>query len=299
MAEKGEEVIPFEGETQVTLFKDNKIRRVFHENEWYYSIVDVIEAVVETASPSRYWTQLRDKLSQKEGFTELFDKIEKVKMPGRNGKEYTTEAADTETMFRIMQSVPSPKAEPFKRWLAKTGYERIKEFQNPELAIKRAMLDYSLQGRSDEWIKARVRTITSRKELTSEWSKRGIDEGVEYAALTDVISKETFEVTTKQHKEYKGLGKNHGLRNHMTDLELVLTMLGETSTAELTRARDAQGFMENQQTAQAGGRIAGDARKNLETQLQRPVVSSSNFLRKKGDQGHLPQDANTDIEQRD
>ena len=289
MAEKGEGVIPFEGETQVTLFKDNKVRRVFHENEWYFSIVDVIEAVVETASPSRYWTHLRVKLSKKEGFTDLFDKIEKVQMTGRDGKKYPTEAADTETVFRIMQSVPSPKAEPFKRWLAKTGYERIKEFQNPELAIKRAMMDYALQGRSDEWIKARVRTLISRKELTAEWSKRGVKEGLEYAVLTDVISKKTFEVTTQKHKEYKGLGKNHGLRNHMTDLELVLTMLGEASTAELTRARDAQGFMENQQTAHDGGEIAGDARKNLERQLQRPVVSSSNFLPKRGDQGHLPQ----------
>ena len=278
-----------EGQLQIAEFKGKEIRKVLHDDEWYFSIVDVISAVVETASPSRYWTQLRDKLSKKEGFTDLFDKIEKVKMTGRDGREYPTEAADTETVFRIMQSVPSPKAEPFKRWLAKTGYERIKEFQNPELAIKRAMLDYSLQGRSDEWIKARVRTLISRKELTTEWSARGIKERVEYAVLTNVISKETFEVTTQQHKEYKGLGKNHGLRNHMTDLELVLTMLGETATAELTRARDAQGFEENRQTAQAGGEIAGKARENLEGQLQRPVVSSSNFLPKRGDQGHLPQ----------
>ena len=288
MANKNGEMIPFDGEMAISEFKDKTIRKVFQDGEWFFSISDVVGAVVETDRPSKYWSDLKHKLT-KEGFNQLSEKIGQLKMPALDGKEYLTDAANAETLFRIIQSIGSPKAETFKRWLAKVAFERVQEFQDPELAIKRAMLDYSLQGRSDEWIKARVRTLTSRKELTAEWSKRGIRDGVEYAVLTDVISKETFEVTTQQHKEYKGLGKNHGLRNHMTDLELVLTMLGETSTAELTRARDAQGFMENQQTAHAGGKIAGDARRNLETQLQRPVVSSSNFLPKRGDQGELPQ----------
>ena len=288
MANKDGETIPFDGEMAISEFKDKAIRKVFQDGEWFFSISDVVGAVVETDRPSKYWSDLKHKLT-KEGFNQLSEKIGQLKMPALDGKEYLTDAANAETLFRIIQSIGSPKAETFKRWLAKVAFERVQEFQDPELAIKRAMLDYSLQGRSDEWIKARVRTLTSRKELTAEWSNRGIQEGVEYAVLTDVISKETFEVTTQQHKEYKGLGKNHGLRNHMTDLELVLTMLGETSTAELTRARDAQGFMENQQTAHAGGKIAGDARRNLETQLQRPVVSSSNFLPKRGDQGELPQ----------
>ena len=288
MANKNGEMIPFDGEMAISEFKDKAIRKVFQDGEWFFSISDVVGAVVETDRPSKYWSDLKHKLT-KEGFNQLSEKIGQLKMPALDGKEYLTDAANAETLFRIIQSIGSPKAETFKRWLAKVAFERVQEFQDPEFAIKRAMLDYSLQGRSDEWIKACVRTLTGRKELTAEWSKRGIRDGVEYAVLTDVISKETFEVTTQQHKEYKGLGKNHGLRNHMTDLELVLTMLGETSTAELTRARDAQGFMENQQTAHAGGKIAGDARRNLETQLQRPVVSSSNFLPQRGDQGELPQ----------
>jgi DNA-damage-inducible protein D len=269
-----------EGEMQVSLFKSKEIRRVLHEGEWKFSIVDIIEAVVDTAFPSRYWAELRDNLIKKEGFTNLFDKIEKVKMPGKDGKEYPTEACGAETVFRIIQSIPSPKAEPFKRWLAKTAYERIEEFQNPEIAIKRAMLDYEIQGRSDEWIKARVRTILSRTELTDEWKKRGV-EGLQYGVLTNVISKETFDINTTEHKEIKGLAKKDSLRDHMTDMELVLTMLGETSTAELARVRNAQGFEENKDAAHSGGKIAGDARKNFEKQLGKPVVSKTNFLPKK------------------
>ena len=278
---------PVDGEMGINEFKDRPIRKVFNEGLWYFSIVDVIEAVVETASPSRYWTQLRDKIMTKEGFADLFDKIKKVKMKGRDGKEYPTETCDAETIFRIIQSISSPKAEPFKRWLAKVAFERVQEFQNPELAIQRAMLDYRLQGRNDEWIKARIRTLLSRKELTDEWAQRGIMDK-EYGILTNVISQETFEVGVQQHKDIKGLAKQHNLRDHMTDMELVLTMLGETSTAELARARDAQGFDENKDTAHAGGKIAGDARKNFEKQLGRKVVSRNNFLPNKAPQDQLP-----------
>ncbi len=212
MANKNGEMIPFDGEMAISEFKDKAIRKVFQDGEWFFSISDVVGAVVETDRPSKYWLDLKHKLT-KEGFNQLSEKIGQLKMPALDGKEYLTDAANAETLFRIIQSIGSPKAETFKRWLAKVAFERVQEFQDPELAIKRAMLDYSLQGRSDEWIKACVRTLTSRKELTAEWSKRGIRDGVEYAVLTDVISKETFEVTTQQHKEYKGLGKNHGLRN--------------------------------------------------------------------------------------
>ncbi len=278
------ELIP-EGEVQTSLFKSKEIRRVLHEDEWYFSVVDVIEAITDSDRPRKYWADLKAKLI-KEGANELSEKIGQLKMPSADGKERETDAANTETIFRIVQSVPSPKAEPFKRWLAKTGYERIEEFQNPEIAIKRAMLDYQIQGRSDEWIKARVRTIISRTELTDEWKKRGV-QGTQYGILTNVISKETFDIDTTEHKVIKGLTKQHNLRDHMTDMELVLTMLGETSTAELSRARDTQGFEENKNAAHSGGKIAGDARKNFEKQLGRPVVSKNNFLPRKPDQPKL------------
>jgi hypothetical protein len=264
------------------------IRRIFQHGEWYLSVVDVIEAVVGTPSPSNYWTKHRSRMAQTEGMGDLLERIEKIKLPGRDGREYMTDAANVETIFRIIQSIPSPKAEQFKRWLAKTGYERIQEFQNPEIAIKRAMMDYRIKGRDEEWIKNRVSAIMSRNEITSEWARRGIKKWIEYAILTNVISEETFMVKTGKHKELKNLPKSQELRDHMTDIELILTMLGETSTAELARARDAQGFQQNEGAAHSGGKIAGDARRNLEKELGRPVLSTSNFLPKKGDQGSLP-----------
>ena len=280
--------MPFEGETTLALFKDRPIRKVFHDGEWFLSVVDVVEAMTGSQSPKRYWSDLKRKLAVTEGFSELYEDIVQLKMPSSDGKYYATDAVSPETMFRIIQSIPSPKAEPFKRWVAKTGYERIQEFQNPEIAIKRAMLDYKVKGRDDEWIKSRVQTIVSRKELTGEWAKRGVKEGQEYAVLTNVISEETFEVGVRKHKDFKGLAKHHSLRDHMTDMELVLTMLGETSTAELARSRNVQGFDENKGAAHAGGKIAGDTRKNFEEQLGQPVVSRSNYLPKKPDQKELP-----------
>ncbi|AQU02540.1 MAG: Bro-N domain-containing protein [Dehalococcoides mccartyi] len=278
------EPIP-EGEIQISLFKNKEIRRVLHDGEWFFSVVDIIEAITDSIRPRQYWTDLKSKII-KEGANELYENIVQLKMPASDGKERDTDAADAETVFRIIQSIPSPKAEPFKRWLAKTAYDRIEEFQNPEIAIKRAILDYQIQGRTDEWIKARIRTLTSRTELTDEWQKRGIA-GAEYGILTNVISKETFDIDTTEHKEIKGLAKRHNLRDHMTDMELILTMLGETSTAELARSRDAKGFQENEQAAHAGGRIAGDTRRNFEKQLGESVVSKNNFLPKHPDQPKL------------
>ena len=288
MTKKGEEMIPFPGEMGINEFKGKPIRKVFEEGEWFFSISDVVGAIVETDRPSKYWSDLKRKLT-KEGSGQLSENIGQLKMTGPGGKEYPTDAANAETMFRIIQSIESPRAELFKRWLAKVAFERIQEFQNPELGIQRAILDYQIQGHSDDWIKARIRTVLSRKELTSEWASRGVAEGKEYAVLTNVISQETFNIAIKTHKEVKSLAKGHNLRDHMTDMELVLTMLGETSTAELARARDSQGFSENKETAHAGGKIAGDARENFERQLGRPVVSSSNFLPERGDQRQLPQ----------
>ncbi len=266
-----------EGESQLVLFKGKKIRQVFHDDEWFFSIVDVIAAISETDRPRQYWSDLKRQLSEKEGFSELYDFIVQLKLPSTDGKMRETDVVNVETLFRIVQSIPSPKAEPFKKWLAKVAYERIQEFQNPEIAIKRALLTYKVKGYSDEWINARIQTIVSRKELTREWSQRGITEGLEYALLTDTISKGTFGLRVKEHKEIKSL-KNHNLRDHMSPLELALTMLGETTTAELARNTDAHGFKDNEKAADIGGKIAGGTRKKIEQELGRKVVTSKNFL---------------------
>lgn len=218
-------------------------------------------------------------MAEDEGAKDTFGKIESVKMLRADGKSYPTEAANTETIFRIIQSIRSPKAEPFKRWLAKVGYERIQEHQNPSIAIKRAIADYQLQGRSMEWIEARLRTIVSRKELCDEWSLRGIQEGWEYGALTDTISKHSFGKTTQEHKDYKAIRKSHNLRDNMTEMELILTMLGETSTKQVARAKDSKGFEQNKVAAKIGGTIAGNARKELEAQTGQSVLSKENKLK--------------------
>ena len=198
-------------------------------------------------------------------------------MPSAEGKMRPTEVANVETLFRIIQSIPSPKAEPVRRWLAKVGFERIQETQDPELAIKRAILTYQLQGRSDDWIEKRVRSIVSRKELTREWQKRGASEDKDYGMLSNIISEHTFGVGVAQHKRIKGLASQN-LRGHMTDLELILTMLGETSSTTITKQRDAQGLYELGQAAKAGGSIAGGARKQIEAETGQKVVTGSNFL---------------------
>lgn len=272
------DMIP-EGEAQLVLFKGIEIRKVMHDDEWWFSIVDVVGALSESANARRYWSDLKRQLIEKEGFSELYDKIVQLPMPGVDGKLYATDAANTETLLRIMQSVRSPRAEPFKRWLATVGYERIQETQNPEIAIKRAIATYQIQGRSDDWIEKRIRTIVTRKELTTEWKKRGIEAGKEYAALTNVISMTTFNgVDVEGHKRFKGLRKKDQLRDHMTDLELIFTMLGEKSTTEIARTRDAQGFAQNRDAARAGGGVAGAARAQLEKETGTRVVSASNFL---------------------
>jgi hypothetical protein len=267
-----------EGELQLALFKGKRIRQVFHNNEWFFSIVDVIEAVTESNNASRYWSELKKQLTETEGFAELFGNIEQLKMPANDGKSRETDAVNVETLFRIIQSVPSPKAEPFKKWLSKVGYERIQEFQDPEIAVKRAVFHWQVQGRTKDWIEARLRSIVVRNELTTEWAQRGVSEGIEYGMLTNIISKETFGVKTAEHKKLKGL-TSQPLRDHMTDLELVFTMLGEKSTAAIAQSADAQGFQENANAAHSGGRVAGNARKGLERQLGRKIVSPDNFLK--------------------
>ena len=277
------DIVP-EGQLELVPFKKHEIRRVLRDDEWWFSVVDVVAALTDSSRPQRYWTDLKRQLSEKEGFYELYEDIVQLPMPGADGKMYATDAVTTEALLRIIQSIPSPRAEPFKRWLAKVGYERIQEIQDPEIAIKRAILTYQIQGRSDDWIEKRIRSIVARKELTSEWRKRGVEEGKEYAMLTNVISQETFAMHTQNHRKHKGLRGSYNLRDHMTDLELILTMLGETSTKAIAVQRDAQGFYQNHTVAVTGGGIAGHARKQIEKETGQRVVSATNFLGSKSRQ---------------
>src|ERR1700685_915309 len=230
-----------QGESQLVLFEGISIRKIFHENQWRFSVVDIIAALTGSDRPSKYWSDLRIKLVKDEGFTELSDKIGQLKMQANDGKFYLTETVTVETALRIIQSIPSRKAEPFKRWLAKVGYERIQEIQDPEIAVKRAILMWQAQGRTSDWIEARLRCIVVRRELTDQWQRGGIT-GSEYGRLTNIVSKATFDLDTAQHKLLKGLGSKHNLRDHMTDLELVFTMLGAKSTAAIAQASQADGF---------------------------------------------------------
>jgi DNA-damage-inducible protein D len=264
-------------ENNLIIFKGKNIRRTLHNNEWYFSVVDVVEVLTESTIAKRYWTDLKKKLIQDEGFDQLYEKIVQLKLEASDGKKYKTDCANTETLFRIIQSIPSPKAEPFKKWLAKVGYERIQEIENPELAQQRMKSLYKAKGYPDAWIEKRLRGIAVRDVLTDEWSRRGVEEGREYAILTAEISQATFGMTPSEYKEFKSL-KRENLRDHMTDLELIFTMLGEASTTEIARNTDAQGFDENRTAAKKGGRIAGDARKQLEIEGGKPVVSPDNYL---------------------
>ena len=263
--------------SKIAIFKGKRIRKIIHHNEWYFSIIDIIEVLTESSNPRRYWSDLKTKLTENEGFVQLYDKIVQLKLIAPDGKMRETDTANTETIFRLVQSIPSPKAEPFKRWLAKVGYERVQEIEDPELATKRTRAIYKAKGYSDSWIEKRMRGIAIREQLTDEWSNRGIKEQKEYAILTAEISEATFGVKPSEHKKLKQLEREN-LRDHMTDLELIFSMLGEASTTENATQRDAQGFDENQQAAKMGGTIAGNARKELEVKSGKKVVSSSNFL---------------------
>lgn len=268
-----------DGELELVPFKKDGIRRVCHNDEWWYSIIDVVTALSGTDRGRKYWSDLKRKMADNEGFSELSDEIGQLPMPGADGKMYRTDVATAETILRIIQSISSPRAEPLKRWLARVGYERIQEAQDPEVLIKRAIMHYTVQGRSDDWIEKRIRGIVARKELTSEWKKRGVVEGKEYAMLTNVISERTFGVGTERHKRVKGLSSQN-LRDHMTDMELILTMLGETSTKQIAEEKDARGFYQNYEAAKDGGDIAGSTRKQIESKTGKAVVSSQNYLGK-------------------
>ena len=262
--------------TKIAVFKGTKVRKAIHNHEWWFSITDVIEALTETERPRKYWNDLKTKLI-KEGYAEVSEKIGQLKLKASDGKDYLTDCANTETLFRIIQSIPSPKAEPFKRWLARVGYERVQEIEDPELAMKRMRAIYKAKGYSDDWVEKRVRGIAVREELTDEWNKRGIKNQQEYAILTAEISKAAFGMTPSEYKKLKGLDRQN-LRDHMTDLELIFSMLGEASTAKITRGRNSQGFVENKGSAVDGGSIAGNARKELEEKSGEKVISRKNYL---------------------
>ena len=264
--------------SNIKLFEEKKVRSVYNEQEgkWYFSVIDVIQVLTDSTVPKRYWSDLKKKLS-KEG-SQAYDKIVHLKMIAEDGKNRVTDTADTETILRLIQSIPSPKAEPFKQWLAQVGAERIAEIENPELAQARIRATYKAKGYSDEWIEKRIRGILVRDELTKEWSQRGVKEGKEYAILTAEISKATFGIVPSDYKKLKGLTKvNENLRDHMTDLELIFTMLGEASTTEIAKNKNAIGFVENQKAAKAGGSVAGNARKELEKKSGKKIVSKENF----------------------
>ena len=261
--------------TKIAIFRKREIRKTIHKDEWWFSVIDIVEALTGTNRGRKYWSDLKKKLIE-EGYSEVSEKIGQLKMMAPDGKLRLTDCANTETMFRIVQSIPSPKAEPFKRWLARVGYERIQEIENPELATKRTRALYKAKGYSDEWIEKRMRGIAIREELTDQWQKRGIKEQKEYEILTAEISKATFGLTPSAYKKHKGL-KRENLRDHMTDLELIFSMLGEASTKEIAVNKDAQGFVENKQAAFEGGAVAGNARKELERKSGKKVISKENY----------------------
>jgi DNA-damage-inducible protein D len=272
-------------DTKIAIFKGRKIRKQLHQNEWWFSVVDVIEALTDSPNPRDYWYKMKIREKDESG-VQLSTNCRQLKLESSDGKKYETDCADTEGMLRIVQSIPSPKAEPLKRWLAKTGYERIQEIENPELATKRTRMFYKLKGYSDEWIEKRMRGIAIREELTDEWKDRGAREDKDYEILTAEISKASFGITPSEYMKIKGL-KRENLRDHMDDFELIFTMLGERATTEIHRNEDSKGINKLKSDAKAGGKISGDARKALEKRLKRPIVSKRNYLKEKESQRRL------------
>ena len=265
-----------EQNNKIILFQEKQIRRAWHDDQWFFSVVDVIEVLTGSPRPRKYWSALKTKLTT-EGFTELSQNVGQLKMPSPDGKSYKTDVANTQTIFRLIMSIPSPNAEPFKQWLSQVGQERIEEIENPELAIERIKETYLAKGYPTDWVDTRIQSIEVRKQRTDEWQKRQVQEGREYTILTAEIAKATFGLTPNEHKNIKGLERQN-LRDHMTTLELIFTQLGEEMTRKLAVEKDAQGFDANATAAKQGGRAAGDARKAAEKRTGVKVVSGDNFL---------------------
>lgn len=259
----------------IKIFEDKKVRSVWdnEQEKWYISIIDVIEVLTDSANPRRYWSDLKIKL-EKEG-SQLYDNIVQLKLTAADGKNYKTDVADVEQLFRLIQSIPSPKAEPFKMWLAEIARERLEEIDDPELGIDRLMEYYHRKGYSESWISQRLKSIEVRKELTNEWEARGVKKGQQFASLTDIITVSWAGMTTKQYKQYKGL-KAESLRDNMTNIELVLNMLAEASTTQISKNKQPQTLSENTKVAREGGSVAAAARKQLELKSGEKVVSKLN-----------------------
>ncbi len=269
--------------TKIAIFKKKEIRKTIHKNEWWFVITDVVAALTDSVQPKGYIKDMRRRdLELSKGWGQIATPLV-IETSGGNQK---MNCANTEGIFRIIQSIPSPKAEPFKRWLARVGYERVQEIEDPELATKRTKAFYKAKGYPDDWIEKRMRGIAIREELTDEWQKRGVGEDKEYAILTAEISKATFGMTPAEYKEYKHL-KKENLRDHMTDLELIFSMLGEASTTEIARTKNAQGFDENKKAAKQGGSVAGSARKDLERKSGKKVSTKNNYMQLPGNKMQL------------
>lgn len=278
--------LKMEENNKLVVFQDKKIKRVWYNNEWYFSIVDIISVLTESVDPAAYWRKLKQRL--KEEGNETVTNCHALKMPAPDGKMRLTDVANTKDCFRLIQSIPSPRAEPFKQWLAQVGYERIEEIENPELGQDRIKEYYELKGYPKDWIDKRLRGIAIRQELTDEWKNRDIRTEEEFAILTNEITKATFGKTVGEYKEFKQLQKkNQNLRDHMTDWELILTMIGEKATKDITQEKNSQGFIECKDSANKGGTIAKRTREDIEENLGKSIVSKENFLPKQKEKKKL------------
>jgi hypothetical protein len=262
--------------TKISIFHGKRIRKTIHNNEWWFSVVDVIEALTNSVNPNDYWYKMKIRVKSEDGI-ELSTICRWLKLEAPDGKMRETDCANTETMFRIIQSIPSPKAEPFKLWLARVGYERVQEIEDPELASKRTVAIYKAKGYPEDWIDKRMRGIAVRQTLTEEWKKRGAREKIDYAILTNDIMLGAFEMKVDDYKKFKGL-KRENLRDHMEDLELILTMLGEATTTKFTKERDSKGVPKLRKDAKDGGKVAGRTRKDIEKRSGKKVVTKNNYL---------------------
>lgn len=264
---------------KIVLFKEKSIRRVWHNNEWWYSVVDICGALTDSADAAAYWRKLKQRLNNESSQTVTF--CHGLKLQAQDGKMRISDCSNTEGILRIIQSIPSPKAEPFKRWLAEVGYQRIEEIENPELAQERMKQLYEKKGYPKDWIDKRLRGIAIRQNLTDEWKERGIASQTDYAILTGEISKSTFGMTPREYKKHKNIPEKTkaNLRDHMTDLELIFTMLGEKVTTEISKQEKPSGMPENKKVAARGGKVAGNARKETEEELGKSVTSRDNYFR--------------------
>ena len=265
-----------EEQTKIAIFKGQKIRKTIYKNEWWFSVIDIVQALTDSVNARDYWFKMKIRVKSEDGI-ELSTNCRQLKLESSDGKKYLTDCANTEGIFRIIQSIPSPKAEPFKRWLARVGYERVQEIDDPELATKRSRAIYKAKGYSESWIEKRMRGIAIREDLTEEWQNRGVQNEKGYAILTAEISQATFGMTPSQYKKFKGL-KRENLRDHMDDMELILSILGEATTTRFTRVRDSKGFPKLKTDARDGGAVAGRTRKDIEAKAGKKVSTKQNYL---------------------